>query len=270
MTDPEKSRGFGTQPHSNRFILITGDEGTGKSLFPKGLDTELRRIFDKDYEHFRLPMADIIQKYGTYSQVIVETILKHVKENEKAAVTTALHLDQLEALCPPDNQAAYMVYIQMAMPVIRALRDFGNELGPASHYVLVIGESRAPRTTLPEGIQKTFRRTFSLKPTRADLADALRVQIETTRKFAQKTGIDPVDHMVDADLAGVIQSPDGLTGRDIQQAILNITSRNKASAQDPENIKITPKDIRNELVSIQISKGLEAGRIRKMGFETRN
>lgn len=265
LTDPDKSRGFGTQPFSNRFISITGKEGTGKSLFSKALDTILRRVL-KENDYFHLPINDIVQKYGAYAHFVVKTVLDHIEENEKAGIVTVLHLDNLEKLCQPDTQTAYIVYQTTALPIVGILRDFGQRLGPNSHNVLVLGESRVARADLPEGVQKIFRRSFELKPTAKDLSDALRVQIATTRQFAQKSGIDPFDPEVDGDLSHVIQNPSGLTGRDMQQALLTITDRNKASGSDPKDVKITPTDISNELVRIQISKGLEGSKIREIGL----
>ncbi len=132
LTDPDTSRKFGNQPFSNRFVLITGAHGTGKSLFPKALDTMLSDRFGKNFEHFRLPLNDMLRKYGGSTATIVNTILDHIRENERKGITTALHIDNLEALCPPDEQAGHAVlvkHMQINEPVVTAIREFGNDLG---------------------------------------------------------------------------------------------------------------------------------------------
>jgi len=273
ITDPESSRKFGNQPYSNRFLLIAGNEGTGKSLFPKALDTMLSKKYGKAFEHFRLPLGDILRKYGPSSATVVKTILDHVRANERAAVVTAIHFDTLHALCAPDEQAgtaAMLKHMEIIEPVVTVFRDFGNDLGPSSKYVAVIGESRVSPQYLPEAVQKVFRRSITLRPTKQDLAEALMVQVRKTRKFAEGSGIDPIDSEVDKDPTAVITDPEALTGKDIQQAILNITQRNKTSGKSPEDVKITPAEISMELAAIQIEKGLSAGRKAKStGFNLR-
>lgn len=288
LTNPNLSRSYGTQPFSNRLVLITGPEGTGKSLFPKALDAMLRKHFKKEgtFEHFRLPLADIVNKYGPYSAMVITTILNHILENEKNGIPTLLHLDNLDKLVLPNQRvnartngdviyktmpsdAEFQYSLQTITPTVQAIRKFGQDMGGDCHNVIVIGESRLPREDLPEGVSRTFRRSFSLdKPTPADLTKILMVQTNITRKFAQPTGIDPFDPSVDTELDRIVNHASGLNGRDIQQVLIDIATRKKADS--PNRSLITAEDICQELDIRRVSSGLSVGGSKgQFGFKTR-
>lgn len=294
LTQPDVSRSYGTQPFSNKFVLVTGHEGTGKSLFPKALDAMLRNHFKgKDFEHFRLPFADMLGQYGPYTAVVVKTILDHVWENERKRIPTLVHLDNVEHLVPPhqrlketnghllfssDNPSYYQpdttpsdaefnYYREVLNPIVNALREFGQELGGESHCVIIYGESRVPRENLPEGVTRTFRRSFDLnRPTVADLADILRVQIVTTKKFAQSTERDPFAVQIESELEKMASHAQGLNGRDIQQSLLAIATRKKA---EQAKALITPEEICGELDSVRLNRGLlsDKSQNKKIGFQ---
>lgn len=285
---PEISRKFGSHPFSNRFILVTGKEGTGKSLFPKALDAMLRSRFGTDkFEHYRLPLQDILTKHGAYAAAIVTTFLNRIRENEKKGIPTLLHLDGLHALVPPGqkpkaNGGAFLTsgmsiispaelayYSQAIEPIIVALRQFGTDLGGESHWTIVYGESRARREELPEEVARTFRRAFHLAPNDDDLKDIIRVQINFTRAFAQKTQRDPFASDIEQGVPVIAQAASGLVGRDIQQALLNIITGNKAAWDgDEENFPlITPEKFADELRKIKLTRGVEGEQKRRVGFD---
>lgn len=287
LTDPQRSRDHGTQPFSNRLVLVTGREGTGKSLFPKALDAMLRSHFQKDpVEHFRLPLATILGKYGRYSVFIVTTILNHVMENEKNGIPTLLHLDNLEHLVPESRRinavadrekdeshqakptdAEFSYSLGVINPVVQAIANFGKELGGDCHHVIVYGESRLPREDLPEGVTRTFRRSFRLdRPTPADLSQIILVQTKITRSFTKNPEADPFDPAVEEELDKIAIHAVGLSGKDIQQAILDIATRKKAD--DLNHSLITSEDLCRELDEKRLSKGLANSSIRPIGFTT--
>lgn len=286
LTDPKRSRSYGTQPFSNRLVLVTGSEGTGKSLFPKALDKMIRTHFKEgNFEHFRLPLTDIVNKYGPYSEMVITTILNHIAENEKKGIPTLLHLDNLEKLVPPSQRvntrtngdviyqtmptgAEFDYSLQVINPIIQAIRKFGKDLGGDCHNVIVYGESRMPREDLPEGVSRTFRRSFSLdEPTPADLIGMLKVQTKITRSFTKPTGIDPFDPSVDTEIDRIAKHASGLNGRDLQQTLIDIATRKKAA--DPNRSLITAEDICQELDVRRVSKGLSLdGPKRPLGFKT--
>ncbi|MBI2019858.1 hypothetical protein HYS94_00345 [Candidatus Daviesbacteria bacterium] len=270
LTQPEISRSFGTQPHSNKFVLITGEEGTGKSLFPKALDAMLRSQYPDGYEYLRLPLEDILPRYGPQSVVVVKTLLDHVSANERNGVPTLLHVDHLEELVPPyqrdDNskrivpESEFQYTLQTRNPIVLALREFGSLLGAESHHVVVYGESRVRREDLPEGVRRTFRRTIHLKPTVEDLADTLRIQIRSTRQYAEKTPQDPFSPDIETHIHNIAQNGKSLVGRDIQQAIINIATRHKAAWVDGGTYAfITPDELSDELNSMVLAKGDSEG-----------
>lgn len=291
QTQPEESRRHGLQPYANKFLLITGSEGTGKTLFPKALYKMLRDHYGGgETEHFRLPFADMLRKYGSYAAALTITILDHVRENEKKGVVTLVHMDGLEHFIPQYQRpkevtanlgtADYQVYyqpqtppsdvefsyaIQTLEPLIEVIRQFGKDVGADSHNVIVYGESRAPREFLPEGIARTFRRTFSLdKPTAADVHDILRAQINSTKEFAQSTRRNPFEEDVESRLQEIASHAIGLNGRLIQQAMLTIATRKNVEGLD---LPITYIDLCNELDNIRMARGLLTnGSNRKMGF----
>ena len=203
-TDPDISRSFGTQPFNNKLVLATGAEGTGKSLYPKSLYWELRGRLGADVEYYRLPIDGMLVKFGEHTSDVIKTILDHAKQNEKNGVPTIIHLDSLQALVPPNHRSGRDVTVgptgaelahalNTVNPIILVLQDFGKVIGGQSHHVIVYGESREPRELLPEGVHRMFRRSVSLdNPNIDDLADILRVQIGTTRSFAEGTGHDLV------------------------------------------------------------------------------
>ncbi len=284
LAHPDASRSYGTQPFSNKFILVTGVEGTGKSLFPKALDVMLRARFKEQYEHFRLPLADIIQQYGPYAASAVTTVLDHVRENEKKGIFTLLHLDNLEQLIPPHQRprgtnanlalapgymsyfqspttpsdAEFNYFLQTINPLVSVLRQLGRDLGGESHHTVIYGESRAARELLPEGVARTFRRAFSLdNPTDRDLAGILGVQIRTTRKFAESTKYDPCEAGIEKQTARIAPHARGLVGRDIQQAFVNICTR--AKAEDGTfgyKPPITEENVIEEVNKIRLAKAL--------------
>lgn len=277
LTDPQTSRSHGRQPFSNKFILVSGAEGTGKSLFPKAIDTMLRARGEK-YEDFRLPLSDILISYGTYAATIITTILDHIRKNEKNKIPTLLHIDNLEMLVPLSQRSAinraqasdsygsiqvsdaeFSSYTQTIYPIIQAFRQFGLDFGGESHYVIIYGESRLPRELLPEGVARTFRRSFNLdKPTKQDIKDILRVQIATTRKFAAPTGHDPFQSDIESKLDEVAISAVGLVGRDIQQVIMDIIAQ-KISTHTPDHnySPITAEEIIKEVGDVFRKRGLE-------------
>lgn len=292
QTQAEKSRSNGLQPYSNRFLLVTGSEGTGKSLFPKGLDKMLRDHYRGNYECFRLAFADMLRKYGSYSAILTTTILDHVRENEKKGVVTLVHMDGLEHFIPqyqrprevsanlgtadyqvyyqpqtPPSDAEFNYAIQTLEPLIEVVRQFGKDIGANSHNVIVYGESRAPREFLPEGIARTFRRTFSLdKPTAADVHDILRVQINSTKEFAQSTGRNPFAEDVESLLPEIASHAIGLNGRLIQQAILAIATRKNVEGADS---LITHTDFCEEFDNVRMARGLLTKEsARRIGFHT--
>lgn len=275
-TNPDASRRFGTQPFSNKLVLVTGREGTGKSLFPKALDVMLRSHFGDSFEHYRLPLQDMLLKYGTNTATIVETILGRIRANEKGRVPTLLHLDNLDALVPANQRngwggsvsPAEFYYSKQALdPILAALRTFGRELGGESHSVIVYGESRIPRSELPESVRQTFRRAFILEPDKQDLADILRAQVRQTRKFAEKTQRDPFATDVDSKLEQISTETVGATGRDIQQALLNIATKQKASLEEGiDPLPTTADDIISELNTMLLAQGGINRPPRPLGF----
>lgn len=200
--------------------------------------------------------------------IVVRTILDHVRENERKGVPTLLHIDRLEQLVPlyqrangsaytvPESEFSYS--LQTRDPIILALREFGGDLGGDSHHVIVYGESRIPREQLPEGVQRTFRRTFNLEPTAQDLEETLAVQMKFTRAQAEKTGIDPFSAGFESQLAEVARSAAGLAGRDIQQAILNIASRHKAEWDGEHYVSISPQEMTEEFRRMVLERGLDS------------
>jgi len=287
LTDPETSRRFGTQPFSNKFILITGDEGTGKSLFPKAIDALMRKALGENVEHFRLPFEDIIAKYGPHADTVVTTVLNHVRENERKQIPTLLHLDNLESLVHPIDRATirsrgdsagnltvstaeFSYYLQVVNPIIVVLRDFGQELGARSQHVIVFGESRLKREDHPEAVSRTFRRAFHLDPTVDDLAETLIAQVRTTRSFAASTAVDPFELDIDMEIETIAASAQGLVGRDIQQAFLNISSRHKANWDGSTPSPITAEELKNELNQIKLDKGIQSQTERQIGFRPRS
>lgn len=291
LTQPDVSRKFGTQPFSNKFILVTGSERTGKSLFPKALDKMLRDYYGKDFEHWRLPLTDILSKYGHYAATIIKTVLDHVQENEKRKVPTLVHLDNLDQLLPrfqkpfdvngnslftsdnsgyyqyqtPPSAAEFNYTLQTINPIVNVLREFGHELGSNSHSVIVYGESRLPRVFLPEGVIRMFRRSFSVdNPNSDDLKNILRVQINTSVDFARITGKNPFASDIESHLDQIAKSALGLNGGDIQQALINVASRKKAES---DATPTTDSDISEELNRIRMTKGLLDERTqRHIGF----
>lgn len=293
QTQPERSRSYGLQPYGNKSLLATGSEGTGKSLFPKALDKMLRDHYGKNYEYLRLPFADMLRKYQFYTVDVVTTVLEHIRENERKGVVTLLHFDNLEHLTPQHQRlgevnvnylssSEYQNYYQsqnslsdvelndnrrMLEPIVEVIRQFGKEICPNSQYTIVYGESRVPREFLPEGIARTFRRTFSLdKPTTADVHDILRVQINSTKEFAQSTGRNPFVEDIESLLKEIAGHAIGLDGRSIQQAIVSIAARKNAERADS---LITYKDICDELDNTRLAKGLvrNGPENRRLGFQ---
>lgn len=290
MTNPDTIRSFGRQPFSNKFILVTGGEGTGKSLFPKAIDTMLRDRFAK-YEDYHLPLSDILTRYGNYSATVIATVLDHIRENEKRKIPTLLHIDNLEELVAPNQRitvngtqsllesqgsirmvsaAELQSYIQTTCPVVETLRQFGIDLGGESHHIIAYGESRASRDFLPEGVARTFRRSFSLdKPTQQDLKDILRVQIAMTRKFAAPTKYDPFQSGIEFKLDEIARSALGLVGRDLQQALMDITTRKisfhtEGSGRSP----VTAGEMIEEIRATLQKKGIESAiKRRPLGFK---
>lgn len=280
QTQPEKSRSYGLQPYANKFLLVTGSEGTGKSLFPKALDKMLKDYYkdSKKYQYFRLSFADILRKYGSQTVAVVTTILEHIRENEKKGIATLLHIDNLEYLIPqyqrpreinansgseypnyfqsqvPPSDAEFAYALQALEPVIDVIRQFGKDIGPDSHNIIVYGESRIPRDFLPEGIARTFRRTFSLdKPTAADVCDILKVQINITRSFAQGTKRNPFAEDIELRLEEIADHALGLNGRLIQQAIVTVATRKNVDGTDS---LITYEDICRELDNTRLARNL--------------
>lgn len=292
QTQPEKSRSNGLQPYANKFLLITGSEGTGKSLFPKGLDKMLRDHYKDNYECFRLAFADMLRKYGSYTAILTTAIIEHVRENEKKGIVTLVHMDGLEHFIPqyqrpkevsanlgtadyqvvyyqsqiPPSDVEFNYAIQTLEPLIEVVRQFGKDIGSESRNTIVYGESRAPREFLPEGIARTFRRTFSLdKPTSADVHDILRVQINSTKEFAQSTKRNPFAEDIESRLQEIASHAIGLNGRLIQQAMLAIATRKNVEESDSP---ITHLDLCNELDNIRMARGLitNGSGNRRIGF----
>lgn len=283
LTQPESSRKFGTQPFANKFVLVTGDEGTGKSLFPKALDTMLRAVYGDKFEHYRLLFTDILTQYGLHAATVVKTILDHIRENERKGIPTLLHLDNLEQLIPPHQRVRsvngsqvfispsgpeFAYSMQTLTPIVNELRSFGSELGANSHHVVVYGESRTPREELPDGIKRVFRYSSSLsRPSIAYLADILRVQIGITRGFAERTGKDPFATGIEEHIDKIAQTAVGLVGNDIKQAILNITTRAKAAWDGKSDVEaITPKELIAELNALSLAKGVVTNSQGELGF----
>lgn len=266
-TDPNVSRGFGTQPFANKFILVTGREGAGKSLFPKAMYSMMRAKFGDTLEYFRLPLDTIFDQHGPHSVIVVRTILDHLKANEKNGVPTFAHLDRLHELVPPHHRVNGMVHavplsefnlsLQTRNPVVIALRQFGAELGGDSHHVILYGESRIPREHLPEGVQSTFRRAFNLDPNSDDLREILATQMRFTRAQAERAGIDPFSPAFESELADIAQRAVGLVGRDIQQAIINIADLHKAQWDGTNYPSITPREMIDELNRIALDRGID-------------
>lgn len=275
LTNPDASRSLGTQPFSNKFVLITGREGTGKSLFPKAMDVMLKNHFGDKYEHFRLPLGDMLLTYGVYTATVIETMFEQIRLNNKRRLPTLLHLDNLDALIPPNqsrdreipvSSAEFHYYQNTLNPIFLALRQFGRDLGGNSYSVIVYGESRMPRSELPDSIRQTFRRTFHLEPDVKDLADILRMQIRMTRGFAEKTEHDPFMPDIDSQVDKIAASAEGATGRDVQQAILKITDRRKAIWDGQTDIPITAEEITGALNEVLITQSTITGSRRRAGL----
>lgn len=276
-TNPEISRMHGTKPFSNKFILLSGAEGVGKTLWVKALDTALREKF-ADLKHYRLPLSDLILKYGAQTANIVNTVFNIARENEKKGVPTIIHIDGLEQLAPASARANAegMINItssadigyaaQVLNPITKVLGEFGHEVGSNSKHVIVIGESQIAREYLPEQAARTFRRAFNLVPTIDDLRSSFEVQIAITRSFANGTS-EPIHPEVDEHLDLLAQEAAGLTSRDIQQALLGAANAKKANYDGEKFEPITIADIRAQLMILRLSRGIDGYPIKRpIGF----
>lgn len=278
-TTPDVSRMYGTQPFANRFILVTGREGVGKSLWVKPLYWTLRSTF-KNIEYYRLHLDDLFTQYGPSAATVVETILNHARENEKHGVFTIVHIDYLEQLIQPGlrrngdttttlTEAAINYSLKTINPVIVALGSFGRDLGGLSHHTILYGESRETRGLLPDAIKKTFRRAFALgDPTADDLVGILRAQIETTRGFALSTGHDPFVPEILSRLEDIAPHGIGLNGSEVKQVFLDIAASRKASWDGRTYVRTTDEDIIKALAAKRAEKGIAGTLKRPIGFGT--
>lgn len=278
LRKPEISVAFGTQPFSNRFLLVSGETGRGKSLLAKAIDHLLRAIYGDSLESFELPLTDMITQFGTNTVDVVQTIFDHVRENDRNGVPTFLHLDGMQALIPfrqSSNQLAsyseaeLSYSLQTLNPLHLAIRSFGSDIGQRSQYVTVFGESRAPREQLPDAVARTFRRAYSVDHIpEKDYISILMVHIRTIRSFAQRVGSDPFISGIEAKLPAIAPFAEGLTGQDLRQALDDIAARHKAGWKDGEVItQTTDKEIADELRVKQLAKGIHAGSSQPaMGF----
>src|SRR3989344_2898521 len=243
LTQPNESRKYGTQPFSNKFVLVTGDEGSGKSLFPKTLDAMFRKKFGDNLE----ALVPASQRLTTVNLLRSPTIIQQR---------------------PSLSDAEFNYLLQTINPIVEAFRQLGRDLGGESHNVIVYGESRIPREDLPEGVSRTFRRSRSLdKPTVQDLQDILRIQINTSRKFAAATQHDPFISDILSSLNQIASHAIGLNGRDIQQALINIATRKKAQSNDSQT---TSEEIIEELEAMSSEKGRPKSLNRRIGLSIPN
>jgi hypothetical protein len=234
----------------------------------------------------------MLRKYGPIAAIVTATILDRVRANEKNGIVTLVQMDGLEHLIPqyqrpqevsanlgtadykvyyppptPPSEAEFNYAMQVLEPTIEVVRQFGKDVGAGSHSVIVYGESRAPRELLPLGITRTFRRAFSLdKPTAADTQDILRVQINSTKEFAQSTGRDPFAEDVESRLQEISSHAAGLNGRLIQQVMLAVATRK--NVEDPESL-ITHNDLCDALDNVRMIRGLMPNSGRRYGFQLR-
>ncbi|MBI3342155.1 AAA family ATPase [Candidatus Curtissbacteria bacterium] len=291
LVDPQVSRSFGTKPHSDKFFLLTGREGVGKTLFTKALHWMLSERFGprigKDFDHIRLPLSDVLTKYRALAPQVVQTVLDAVKGNEANGLPTLFHVDNLDALMAPFERKAKLAQetgattfvgvptaaefnyeVEVLAPIRTAMREFGQQLGMNSTNVIVIGESRVSRDNLEESVTRTFRRHLHLQPTVADLTDILGVQIGITREFAEKTGFDPFEEDIELYLELIARETEGLTGRDIQQALTTVATANKANFDGVNRDLITVQTLTAELKNKKDSKNGNGDHVQRkpLGF----
>lgn len=286
LVSPNVSRQHGTKPFSDKFILLTGREGTGKTLFAKGLDTLMRQHFNEadgksPLEHLRVPFGDMLTKYGASTIQVLGTIFEQARENERNGVPTLIHLDGLHALISPlertgrvlpngearirptPTESEFNFEIRVLGPIRGLIREFGAELGANSKHVVMFGESREERAELPESIAKTFRRTIDLDPTVDDLGKIIDVQTTITRANAEGTGVDPFAPGFDAEIARIAKEAEGLTGFNVKQALIHVTSHNKAAWDGDTQRLVTADDL---IIELRSMKGVEAKVKRGIGF----
>jgi hypothetical protein len=159
--------------------------------------------------------------------------------------------------------------MQTGNPIRIVLRHFGQELGAESKHVIVVGESRIPRGDLPEDLSRTFRRAIHLQPNKVDLAEILKIQMRTTKHFARRANRNPFSEETESQIEKIATGAEGLTGRDIQQALLAITTRLKANYDGTVLPEITPSEISEAIELIKTTRGLPSpNKTRKLGFNT--
>lgn len=276
-TKPDVSRAFGTQPFSNRIVLLSGPEGMGKSLFAKAMDKRLRTLYPDTFEDFELPIADMLTKYGTATDDVIKTVLDHVTGNERNGVPTFLLFDSLEHLLPPNQRpgsistepsaSEFSYSLRTLNPIYKVIREFGADIGQNSHHTIVFGESRVPRNYLPDAVSRTFRREFNLgQPTVEDYAQILTVHIRTMRRFAQSTGSDPFSTDIESRLPAIAAFAKGLTGKELRQALDDIATSHKAAFDGENYPQTTEADIERELKLLQSAKGIQEKDVRPLGF----
>lgn len=273
--NPEASRRMGTQPFTNKLLLLTGGEGSGKSLVVKALSTKLRDGVDGKVEEFRIPFADVIPKYQSFTAQLLKTLFEHASENEKKKVYTIVHLDNLEHLMRPQQDATYTVdyFSNVIAPILEVIREYSRNFGIHSDYVIVVGESRAPRESLFDAVARSFRRVVDLnRLTSEGRAEVLRIQLAQSRQFASSEGqqCEPFEGGIDARLSDLAKEADGLNGFDIKQAVISLANRKKAQYLESNAYNpATAEELKEALARQRLEKVLGGVQRRGIGFVPR-
>ncbi len=276
LAEPDVSRRMGTNPYSNKPFLLTGEEGSGKSLIVKALATMMVERFGGDgFEYYRLPLAKMLVKDGQNSAAIAETIFRRSLDNEKRGIKTLVHLDNLEHLTPysPASQQLFanpQFQYLIAGPLVSVIKEYLLTVGTYSEHVAIVGESRIQRELLPEGVSRGFRRVSDVdKLSKEDRAEVLKVQLALSRHFAVSTGADPFDSGIDSRVTELAATAEGLNGFYMRQALLRAQDAKKAEYVSTGKYgPITFEELSTALRHQHVEKVLGGKEPRHTGFNT--
>lgn len=191
-----------------RNVLFYGPPGTGKTLLAAATSRALKTSEREQATFFNVKVSSIMSKYFGESTKILSELYGTARDMSPAVI----FLDEFESLCGSRNEGDTGTERRILSTILSEL-DGLAEKGRDDLYVLTIAATNRPWDLDPAVLSRFDKKVL------IPLPDA------TTRRAILDIHLGKKGFVVEADLEDVVDLTDGLSGRELESLVKEVTNR---------------------------------------------